>query len=118
MAFLGTLGLETYKIEAGSSYLDLVEELNLTEGVDDQTAKHIATGVGVTNMLLEWVGASAVTAPIRKTLSKYATKSIVKELAKPTGRKAIMQFAKNYLGGNITEAGTESIARIVKRCRS
>jgi len=112
VGFLGTLGLETYKIEAGSSYLDLVEELNLTEGVDDQTAKHIATGVGVTNMLLEWVGASAVTAPIRKTLSKYATKSIVKELAKPTGRKAIMQFAKNYLGGNITEAGTEVLQEL------
>ena len=43
-------------------------------------------------MLLEWVGASAVTAPIRKQLSKYATKSIVKELAKPTGRKALINF--------------------------
>ena len=112
VGFLGTLGLETYKIEAGSTYLDLVDELKLTEGVDDQTAKHIATGVGVTNMLLEWVGASAVTAPIRKTLSKYATKSIVKELAKPTGRKAIMQFAKNYIGGNITEAGTEVLQEL------
>jgi hypothetical protein len=112
VGFLGTLGLETYKIEAGSTYLDLVEELNLTEGLDDQTAKHIATGVGVTNMLLEWVGASAVTAPVRKTLSKYATKSIVKELAKPTGRKAITQFAKNYLGGNITEAGTEVLQEL------
>ena len=112
VGFLGTLGLETYKIEAGSTYLDLVEELNLTEGVDDQTAKHIATGVGVTNMLLEWVGASAVTAPIRKQLSKYATKSIVKELAKPTGRKAITQFAKNYFGGNLTEAGTEVLQEL------
>ena len=112
IGFLGTLGLETYKIEAGSTYLDLVEELKLTEGVDDQTAKYIATGVGVTNMLLEWVGASAVTAPIRKTLSKYATKSIVKELAKPTGRKAITQFVKNYLGGNITEAGTEVLQEL------
>ena len=112
VGFLGTLGLETYKIEAGSTYLDLVEELKLTEGVNDQTAKHIATGVGVTNMLLEWVGASAVTAPIRKQLSKYATKSIVKELAKPTGRKAIMQFAKNYIGGNITEAGTEVLQEL------
>ena len=63
-------------------------------------------------MLLEWVGASAVTAPVRKTLSKYATKSIVKELAKPTGRKAITQFAKNYLGGNITEAGTEVLQEL------
>ena len=112
IGFLGTLGYETYKIEAGSTYLDLVEELNLTEGVDDQTAKHIATGVGVTNMLLEWVGASAVTAPIRKTLSKYATKSIVKELAKPTGRQAITQFVKNYIGGNITEAGTEVLQEL------
>ena len=112
VGFLGTLGLETYKIEAGSTYLDLVEELNLTEGVDDQTAKHIATGVGVTNMLLEWVGASVVTAPVRKQLSKYATKAIVKELAKPTGRKAIMQFAKNYIGGNITEAGTEVLQEL------
>ena len=112
LGFLGTLGLETYKIEAGSTYLDLVKELNLTEGVDDQTAKHIATGVGVTNMLLEWVGASAVTAPIRKQLSKYATKSIVKELAKPTGIKAITQFAKNYFGGNLTEAGTEVLQEL------
>jgi len=112
VGFLGTLGYETYQIEAGSTYLDLVDELNLTEGVDDQTAKHIATGVGVTNMLLEWVGASAVTAPIRKTLSKYATKSIVKELAKPTGRRAITQFVKNYIGGNITEAGTEVLQEL------
>ena len=112
VGFLGTLGLETYKIEAGSTYLDLVEELNLTEGVDDQTAKHIATGVGVTNMLLEWVGASAVTAPIRKQLGKYATKQIVKELAKPTGRKALTNFAKNYIGGNLTEAGTEVLQEL------
>jgi len=112
VGFLGTLGLETYKIEAGSTYLDLVDELNLTEGVDDQTAKHIATGVGVTNMLLEWVGASAVTAPLRKQLGKYATKQIVKELAKPTGRKALTNFAKNYIGGNITEAGTEVLQEL------
>ncbi len=112
VGFLGTLGYETYKIEAGSTYLDLVEELNLTEGVDDQTAKHIATGVGVTNMLLEWVGASAVTAPIRKQLGKYATKQIVKELAKPTGRKALTNFAKNYIGGNLTEAGTEVLQEL------
>ena len=112
VGFLGTLGLETYKIEAGSSYLDLVEELNLTEGVDDQTAKHIATGVGVANMLLEWVGASAVTAPLRKQLGKYATKQIVKELAKPTGRKALTNFAKNYIGGNLTEAGTEVLQEL------
>jgi len=112
VGFLGTLGLETYKIEAGSTYLDLVEELNLTESVDDQTAKHIATGVGVTNMLLEWVGASAVTAPIRKQLGKYATKQIVKELAKPTGRKALTNFAKNYIGGNLTEAGTEVLQEL------
>ena len=112
LGFLGTLGLETYKIEAGSSYLDLVEELNLTEGVDDQTAKHIATGVGVTNMLLEWVGASAVTAPIRKQLGKYATKQLVKELAKPTGRKALQQFARNYIGGNLTESATEVLQEL------
>jgi hypothetical protein len=112
VGFLGTLGLETYKIEAGSTYLDLVDELKLTEGVDDQTAKHIATGVGVTNMLLEWVGASAVTAPIRKQLGKYATKQIVKELAKPTGRKALTNFAKNYIGGNLTEAGTEVLQEL------
>ena len=112
VGFLGTLGLETYKIEAGSTYLDLVEELNLTEGVDDQTAKHIATGVGVANMLLEWVGASAVTAPLRKQLGKYATKQIVKELAKPTGRKALTNFAKNYIGGNLTEAGTEVLQEL------
>lgn len=109
VGFLGTLGYDTYKIEAGSTYLDLVEELNLTEGVDDQTAKHIATGVGVTNMLLEWVGASFVTAPLRKTLSKYATKQIVKELAKPTGRKALVNFAKNYFLNNmLAESLTET----------
>ncbi len=109
VGFLGTLGYDTYKIEAGSTYLDLVEELNLTEGVDDQTAKHIATGVGVTNMLLEWVGASFVTAPLRKTLSKYATKQIVKELVKPTGRKALVNFAKNYFLNNmLAESLTET----------
>ena len=112
VGFLGTLGYETYQIEAGSTYLDLVEELKLTEGVNDQTVKHIATGVGLTNMLLEWYGASVVTAPIRKQLSKYATKSIVKELAKPTGRQAITQFVKNYIGGNITEAGTEVLQEL------
>ena len=112
VGFLGTLGYDTYKIEAGSTYLDLVDELKLTEGVDDQTAKHIATGVGVTNMLLEWVGVSFVTAPLRKTLSKYATKSIVKELAKPTGRKALVNFAKNYIGGNLAESGTEVLQEL------
>ena len=112
VGFLGTLGYETYKIEAGSTYLDLVDELNLVQGENDQVAKHIATGVGVTNMLLEWVGASAVTAPIRKQLSKYATKTIVKELAKPTARKAITQFGKNYLLGNLTEAGTEVLQEL------
>ena len=41
VGFLGSMAFDSYAIEGGSMYLDLVEE-----GMDDQTAKHIATGVG------------------------------------------------------------------------
>ena len=65
------MAFDSYAIEGGSMYLDLVEE-----GMDDQTAKNIATGVGLANAGIEFIGLGYVTAPIRKALIKETQKAI------------------------------------------
>ena len=92
VGFLGSMAFDSYAIEGGSMYLDLAEE-----GMDDQTAKNIATGVGLVNAGFEFIGLGQVTAPIRKALIKETTKQLTKQLVKPTVKTTVTNFAKNYL---------------------
>jgi len=113
VGFMSTLAADSYAIEAGSMYLDLLDE-----GLDKESSKYIAAGVGVTNAALELVGLGFVTAPIRKTLAKQTTKVIAKELIKPSRKLALKNLAKNYLLNNtyegLTEVGQE-LANVIGR---
>ena len=103
VGFMTTMAMESYRIEAGHSYLEMIEE-----GIDEETAKHIGTGVGLVNAALEFGGAGAVFKPlIKKYLAKEVSKKLVKELAKPTMRKAFIDFSKNAVLGSTVESLTE-----------
>ena len=103
VGFMTTMAMESYRIEAGHSYLEMIEE-----GIDEETAKHIGTGVGLVNAALEFGGAGVVFKPlIKKYLAKEVSKKLVKELAKPTMRKAFIDFSKNAVIGSTVESLTE-----------
>ena len=106
VGFLGSMAFDSYAIEGGSMYLDLAEE-----GMDDQTAKNIATGVGLVNAGFEFVGLSTVTAPIRKALVKETTKQLTKKLVKPTVQTTITNFAKNYFLNNMLAESLTEVAQ-------
>ena len=106
VGFLGSMAFDSYAIEGGSMYLDLAEE-----GMDDQTAKNIATGVGLVNAGLEFVGLGAVTQPIRKALIKETTKQLTKQLLKPTVKTTVTNFAKNYFLNNMLAESLTEVAQ-------
>jgi hypothetical protein len=106
VGFLGSMAFDSYAIEGGSMYLDLVEE-----GMNDQTAKNIATGVGLVNAGLEFVGLGAVTQPIRKALIKETTKQLTKQLVKPTVKTTVTNFAKNYFLNNMLAESLTEVAQ-------
>jgi len=103
VGFMTTMAYESYKIEAGHSYLEMLDE-----GLDERDAQHISTGVGLTNAALEFGGAGIVFRPlIKKYLAKEVTKKLVKELAKPTLKKAFIDFSKNTILNSSLESLTE-----------
>jgi hypothetical protein len=91
---------QSYKIEAGSAYLDMIKD-----GIDRNVAVNVSAGVGLVNATLEVVGMGFVTAPIKNALIKEVTKEVTAALTKPTVRMAVTEFAKNYgkaWGGEVT----------------
>lgn len=91
---------QSYKIEAGSAYLDMIKD-----GIDRNVAVNVSAGVGLVNATLEVVGMGFVTAPIKNALIKEVTKEVSAALTKPTVRMAVTEFAKNYgkaWGGEVT----------------
>ncbi len=110
VGFMTSLGLDSWAIESGNMYLTLAQD----EGFDKNESKWIATGVGVVSAALEIWGLSFVSAPIRKLLTKAATKQIAKQLAKPGGRYALTQFAKNWAMTSLQESGTEVLQELTQ----
>ena len=106
VGFLGSMAFDSYAIEGGSMYLDLLEE-----GLDGQTSRNIATGVGLVNAGFEFVGLGAVTQPIRKALIKETTKQLTKKLAKPTVKTTLTNFAKNYFLNNMLAESLTEVAQ-------
>ena len=106
VGFLGSMAFDSYAIEGGSMYLDLLEE-----GLDGQTSRNIATGVGLVNAGLEFVGLGSVTQPIRKALIKETTKQLTKKLAKPTVATSIINFSKNYFLNNMLAESLTEVAQ-------
>ena len=106
VGFLGSMAFDSYAIEGGSMYLDLLEE-----GLDGQTSRNIATGVGLVNAGFEFVGLGSVTQPIRKALIKETTKQLTKKLAKPTVKTTLTNFAKNYFLNNMLAESLTEVAQ-------
>lgn len=91
---------QSYRIEAGSAYLDMINE-----GIDRNVAVNVSAGVGLVNATLEVVGVGLVAAPIKNALIKEVTKEVTTAFTKPTVRMAVTEFAKNYgkaWGGEVT----------------
>lgn len=91
---------QSYRIEAGSAYLDMIKE-----GIDRNTAVNVSAGVGLVNAALEVTGIGMVAAPIKSALIKEVTKEVTTAFTKPTVKMAVTEFAKNYgkaWGGEVT----------------
>ena len=106
VGFLGSMAFDSYAIEGGSMYLDLLEE-----DLDSQTSRNIATGVGLVNAGFEFIGLGAVAQPIKKALIKETTKQLTKKLTKPTVQTTITNFAKNYFLNNMLAESLTEVAQ-------
>tara|TARA_B100000212_G_scaffold5900_1_gene4420 strand:- start:1987 stop:10092 length:8106 start_codon:yes stop_codon:yes gene_type:complete len=106
VGFLGSMAFDSYAIEGGSMYLDLLEE-----DLDSQTSRNIATGVGLVNAGFEFIGLGAVAQPVKKALIKETTKQLTKKLTKPTVQTTITNFAKNYFLNNMLAESLTEVAQ-------
>lgn len=98
---------QSYRIEVGQSYLDMIKE-----GIDKDVARNVSAGVGLVNATLEVVGVGFVTAPIKQALIKEVTQEISKSLTKPTTAMAVKEFAKNYGKAWTGEVTTELLQEV------
>ncbi|WP_287372417.1 hypothetical protein [Prosthecochloris sp.] len=98
---------QAYKIEAGHSYLEMINE-----GIDKDTAALASAGVGLVNAALELTGVGIVTAPIRKALTKKVASGLAKAMTKPTKKQAFLNFGKAYLKAWSGETSTEFLQEV------
>lgn len=98
---------QSYRIEAGQSYLDMIQD-----GIDQNIARNVSTGVGLVNATLEVVGMGFVTAPIKRALIKEVTQEVSQALTKPTIAMAVKAFAKNYGAAYTGEVTTELLQEV------
>ena len=99
---------ESYVIESGHMYLDLINS-----GSSEETAKNVALGVGLVNAGLEFVGLSVVTAPIKKLLIKETTEQVTKALVKPSLKQVLKKTSTDAFNSWASEVGTEVIQELV-----
>ena len=102
VGFMGSLAYDSFAIEGGNMYLDLRDE-----NFDPKLSRNIAFGTGLVSMGLELWGASIVSAPLRKYLAQFTTKQVVKQLSKPSGKAALTQFIRSWVGRSGGEGLTE-----------
>ena len=98
---------QSYRIEAGHSYLDMIDA-----GVDKNTAQYASAGVGLVNAGLEVVGLKYVAAPFKQALIRETTQQIAVSMTKPTTRMAVEEFAKNYGKAWTAEVSTELLQEV------
>jgi len=102
-AFFGTLGVMSARREAGGAYGSMI-----SMGVDHETAKRWAGGVGFVNGILEAVSGGILTQPFRKEIVKRLTKEMATDmLVTPTITKAAWKAARKYTLSNLGELSTE-----------
>lgn len=109
--FAGTMakmGEQSYRIEAGHAYLDMIEA-----GVDRNVAINVGAGVGLVNAGLEVVGLGFVARPIKSALTRVVTERLSESLQQATMRTAVRSFAINYGLAVGAETTTEVIQEMV-----
>lgn len=105
---LGHIAYESYIIEGGNSYLEL-----LTEGVEKDTAGVLSHSVGIVNAALEMAGVAVIAKPLTsagKLLFKQGLKQAIK---RPAVITAANQFVKMYGAGVAAEVTTEVFQEVV-----
>jgi hypothetical protein len=106
--FSAKMAEQTYKIEAGNAYADMIQN-----GIDRRTAQNVSAGVGLVNAGLETVGLGFVAAPFKKALITEVTKDITNRmLVKPTLGMAVKEFSKSYALGVGAEVTTELLQEV------
>ncbi len=105
--FVAKMGAESYVIESGHSYLEMIEE-----GIDKDVAQYASSGVGIVNAALEVVGVSVVAAPFKKALMKRVTKDVAQAMKKPGTGRAFAAFAGTYAKTWTAEVSTEVLQEI------
>ena len=103
-AFFTTLAGQSFRIEAGHSYLELREL-----GATHENASNIAFVVGSTNAALEMVGIKAITAPWRKGWQAFIQKKVTNAM---TRKNLLGNVLGTYLASIGVETGTEVLQEI------
>lgn len=106
--FRAKMAEQTYKIEAGNAYADMIQN-----GIGKSTAQNVSAGVGLVNAGLETVGLSFVAEPFKKALISEVTKDVTNRmLVKPTLATAVKEFSKSYATGMAGEVSTELLQEV------
>lgn len=105
---------DTYKVEAGHAYIELDKIRGLNgEQIDEETKQSAATFVGLANSTLELVGLKLLSGPAKAVAKRLFMEDVKKAILRPTFKKAILNFGKEYaksVGGEVTtEALQESV---------
>lgn len=106
--FLATTFAQTARLEAGNAYIEMLDK-----GYDKDVAALGAGFVGLANGLLETVGTSIVTSPLRKAVMRRVSARLGAELIRPTTSAAVKTMAAEYLKSVFGEASTEAMQEMV-----
>ena len=99
--------MDSFIQEGGHSYLEL-----RNSGVSHDTARSIATGVGIINAGLELAGAKIVSTPFKKIIREKIRRGVQDVVKRKTVKQAIGGFVKNYTAAVAGETFTEVLQEV------
>ena len=101
----GFMATDAYITESGHAYLEFVDA-----GIEQETAKYMAGGIGLINAGLEMAGVSAVAAPLIKA-ANTKLRRIFGEVVK---KETVVQAAKNFAGSYALAIGVETATEVLQ----
>ena len=102
------LATDAFIVEGGHAYLEMIES-----GIDKDTARVMATGVGIINAGLEMMGAALVTLPAAKGVKSLVRRAMGEAFKNKTVMEAARKFAAGYSTAVLGETATEIMQEAV-----
>ena len=102
------MATDAFIVEGGHAYLEMIES-----GIDHDTARAVAMGVGVINSSLEILGTTAVAVPLTNAVKRLAKRAMGEALKKKTVTVAARNFVAGYGTAIAGETATEVMQEAV-----